>query len=856
MFGRNKVIFYIVLYFVLLGAVFFSCSASFSLTAELDQAKLEIYPSSAFVSIGQTIDFYAEGGEPPYSFEMGDGPGDVDSETGLYTAALFTGSAEVNVVDSGGRICTASVDIVDFQPDVDYELIQFSLTGDMYAGASFEGSFFIHNNGSGIGVVPASWNVYISNDAAVSSDDEEIAHGQIEALSPGVDSAAITFSGSWSATSGSCYVLVSIDSFEDINSANDLYTAIYDIAPVDVDYAMVNNALVLSNSSVISGSAVTESFKLINLGACKGTSLVLWSVYISSDSILQTDIDTLIQYGYITPLSSGETSADIAINQGHWPTSAANENAYLIVNFLASDENPDKLNNNLQTASLAVTPLDIDYQIAAISYNTPYVDVDSSIYESFTYKNAGSDNGISPVDWSAYISLDPDYDSGDQLLESGTLSPLTAGEISGEIVLSAAWPALSGQYYLIIKLINYEDTDNQNNISSSLAFQVSSNVAEPDYYIPLITTLYPVVTTDSIIAESFVIMNLSTTPGNENISWTAYASVDSTFGSDITLGSGVVSVLPDASGSVNQPIYAHWPSVAGEYYLFIQITAADEISEIENNISFAGPFVVYNKPDYSVVINNNDLSLYEICSSRSASDATLTITNETSFAGQVAISWEVFCSDDENYSTDDILFASGGLAPLTPGASAVVSFNGTWPDIGGYHYLIARIYAIDDTNGFNDVYTSRAVALADTIINELENNDALADSLGAGWSSNSDMGITLESGASLVIIANMDAFQGNDVFKFSTGSLVTNLSIKVGWNTGYDDADFQIYSSDDGTVPIVTSGKTHMDFEPASSSDWAVFTELSDYYFNVVFGLENNTSGSEGELYSIMFVAP
>lgn len=856
MFRRNKTYLGVMLFSVLLGVVFFSCDASFSLAGELNQAKLEIYPASAFVNIGQTIDFYAEGGEAPYSFEIADGPGTIDPVTGVYTAAMSAGNAHVNVVDSAGRICTAPVDILDFQPDVDYELFQFTVTENLIAGASFEGSFFIHNNGSGLGVVPVTWSILLSSDNAISADDNEVAHGQIEAVIPGADSSEITFSANWPMVSGAWYVLISIDSSEDIEPANDVYAALYDIAAADIDYIIENNTLVLNSATVSSGSSVNERFRLYNTGTSDGNAMVIWSAYISFDSKLDSEADTLIQYGTLDPLKSAETSADLMISQGHWPISTSDSTFYLIVTFGAGDENPDMLSNNILSASITVTSLAIDYEVASISSNSPTVDVGSSISETFSIKNSGTDNSANSVSWNAYISLNPEFDSSDQLLESGVESPLFAGTTSAAISFSSSWPVVSGQYYLIISLSNSEDQDENNNIYCSNMYQVINNISEPDYFISEITHIYPVVTTDSIIAESVSIMNLSSTAGSSDITWTAYASTDEVFGSDSLLGSGTISAIPGPGSSITLPIYAHWPSDPGEYYLFIQISAADELTDVANNTNFIGPFVVYDKPDYSVEINNNDLALYELCNTPSASDPKLAITNVTTFAGQASISWEVFCSNDTNYSTDDILFASGGLAALAPSESKIISFNGTWPDTGGYHYLIARIYAIDDTNGFNDIFTSRAVALADTVIMEVENNDSRADSTGTGWSVNSDLGITLESGDSVVVIGYMDTYSGHDVFKFSSGTLVTSLSLKLAWNSGYDDADFYVYAAENGTNPILTSAKTHPDFEPSSSSVWNNFTELSDYYLDVVFGLEGNTSGSEGTMYSVMLVAP
>lgn len=513
-------------------------------------------------------------------------------------------------------------------------------------------------------------------------------------------------------------------------------------------------------------------------------------------------------------------------------------------------------NGDTADSTITISSADVDYEVNSISNAGSSADTDSTLNETFTIENTGSSDGAANILWTAYISADLSIDGGDQILMTGSTTALTAGSLSSSISLTGNWPSIAGQYYILLSLTASDDSDTQNNQSASALFQINSQASEPDYYINSITQNFPIATTGSIISESFQIVNLSNTGGSSAINWTAYASTDNQFGSDIELGSGTADPLPGSGTS--DPVYlsANWSVPAESYYLFIVISADDEILERENNRSYTGTFTIYDPPDYSITIDNASLGQVGQTGIQLAGTPMISLINTTVHAGQSTISWEVFASTDTMLSPDDDLINSGGDSPLGSGEIRQHALTGTWPLEAGFYYLIGRIYALDDTNGFNDIFISKAIAVGDVLINELESNDSLADSAGNGWSTNSATGITLESGDSLVIEGTMDSFSGLDVFGYTTGTGVTGLNLQVGWDTGYNEIDYHIYSATDGTVPLYSSAKKHIDFEPESITLWTGYLEYSLYYLAVEFFLDDNTTGSEGSPYAILIKAP
>ncbi len=71
---------------------------------------LQLEPSSTTVNPGQSMTFQAEGGTPPYQYQL-NGPGSISSN-GYYTAGTYTGVTQIQVTDANYNTAIANVSVV------------------------------------------------------------------------------------------------------------------------------------------------------------------------------------------------------------------------------------------------------------------------------------------------------------------------------------------------------------------------------------------------------------------------------------------------------------------------------------------------------------------------------------------------------------------------------------------------------------------------------------------------------------------------------------------------------------------------------------------------------------------------
>jgi N-acetylneuraminic acid mutarotase len=82
---------------------------AFDPTKDGDTSNLAITPATSRTNLNTTTMFVATGGEPPYSFRIAQGPGEIDGTLGRFMAPSVPGTSTVEVVDSNGEMRTAEV---------------------------------------------------------------------------------------------------------------------------------------------------------------------------------------------------------------------------------------------------------------------------------------------------------------------------------------------------------------------------------------------------------------------------------------------------------------------------------------------------------------------------------------------------------------------------------------------------------------------------------------------------------------------------------------------------------------------------------------------------------------------------
>jgi hypothetical protein len=816
---------------------------------------LAIYPSVITLISGGGQTFTASGGTPPYTYSLQSGTGSINSSTGVYSAPGTAGNDVVRVTDTLANTADATVTISAVASNVDYGAVTVSNTGGTLGGGALTGNFIFTNGGTTNGAQTVNWEVYVSDDGFIGAGDALIDSGTTAALNASQVSGSVAFTGTWPNTSALYNLIVKVSASDDTSTADNTGLTAVMVSDPDVNYVV--SSVTAANTPAVGGSSISESFYVQNIGASDGTQPVFWTAYISTDNVFD-GADVLIDSGQTTPLTAAGSAGPLNIDSGSWPSVSGVTPYYLIVNLSSSDEIAANTGNNA-TVSLpfSITKPNIDYIVNSVSNNNTPANVSTAINESFTYRNNGSNNGTANVLWTAYASTDQVLDGSDQILSSGSVPALAAGNTSGNITINGNWPATGGSYYILVTLTSSDETNVTNNYSTSGLFTIMTVTAEPDYVVESITRNYPMVTNGSIISETLVVRNASTTGGTQQITCDIFLSSDTVFGADTWVGDVTTGSLGAGGVSGNISINAAWPST-GTYYIFVQLSAPDETVATANNIAYAGSFTVVDPPDYKVTFDEASVRVTGQTNSPLFGTPQLRIENLTTNVGQTPISWKVYRSTDTVLGAGDTEIAAGVNSSLSGSSSVLIPFTSTenWPAQTGLYYLIATISADDDENSANDM-SQYVVAVANTVLFESEPNDAFANSGGNGWDANSHTGVTLGAGQSIVVEGIMDGFGGFDVIGFDTGVInaAQSITFVIGWNTGYDDIDFQIYDGSDGTVSVYTSADISTYSEPAISASITPFPDFSTNYVAVDFWLDGNTSGSTGRPYGLIIYA-
>ena len=566
--------------------------------------RLSITPAVASVYTGQEIDFTVSGGTGSYSYLFTQSNSGSPSMTGdLYTAGASPGIDILEVSDDlfpAWPAANATVTVASTPPppagDVEYEVTSFTSVNPTPAAGSSIGEFFtIQNTGADDGADTLNWAVYLSQnntpgftagDQLIDTDFRAPLDGD-DSAPGGSDEATFAVGGNWPLTAGTRYLKVR--EWADDETASDQWFAsgafVVQLSTLDIDY-MVSTAPAGGGYQV--GSAINESFVVENQGSDAGSADIDWYVYSSTDPFYNAG-DTLIDSGsYPGGLGFGGSTGigvDGDLVGGTWPAAGS---YYLIVRLEAADETNSS--NNLASSALytianpvATTP---DYLAGGVSMYAPNVTTGSSVSETFTIQNIGS-NGVDEVDWTAYASLDTTPDAGEEI-GSGTISALTAGSSLAGITAFGTWPTTPGSYYLIITVTAPdEDPADRPDLGISPArFTVAD---PPDYEVQGVT--FPLsVEAGTAIGGDFQIHNGGTGDGKRNIRWEAFLSYDEGFSaSDLLLGSGEVGALAVGNSvtiDASELDLPDWPNY-GLSYLLIRISADDDGAE--SNDEYVSP---------------------------------------------------------------------------------------------------------------------------------------------------------------------------------------------------------------------------------------------------------------------------
>lgn len=761
-----------------------------------------------------------------------------------------------------GNNTSAASPITMNPKNIDYAVGAVSNIVGLTAGAGMTGDFNIENQGTVNGSATVFWQVRASVDPTLDATDYIIAGGNIPGgLSSGVPT-SITFSGTWPSTPGTWHLFEIAVAVDDINNVNDVTIPPTSVtttgaAPANVEYQVTS---VSNPPGAVAGDALSGTFDYTNNGTDTGAHPLYWTAYVSADATLQLGTDTVIDSGSVAGPVPSTGSVPFT---GTWPAAPVPGTWHLIVSISSSDD-IDTTNNITSSGAIPRSAPDVNYDIISVSHTTGTI-AGGPFLGTVEIKNIGGHAGTQIVPWRVYVSTDAALQIGtDVLVATGFIS--SPGLISGDSrtpTFSGTWPSSPvGQlYYLIVEVAAGDDVASGNNIGATLTTIAVAGVA-PDYTITSVP-LPAGATTSQSVSGTFTVQNGGNGPG-VGVSWQVYASLGNSLYDvgDTLLATGSTGPIAMSNSASPDPAYAGtWPAAAGNYYIVVRLSAADDATIPDVS---AGPILVSSppNPDYKATFNTAlppagiPWSGLVGTAMNPTSAAWLNIINVSPNLGHANVTWAVYLSTNNVLDIGDTLVQQGTIGPL-PGltSSPPITFGGNWPAAPGQlYFMIATVQAADDANVTNDiVIAAHPSAIGDyRYVEAGENNGATGP--GPNPVQTSDTGVaSLGANQTIAIEGVMDAYVGinsqYDTYLFTTNGTMSRLSIRAMWGTGWDDID--LYLWDDFSTNL-WSRNVGINAEPGASNFDITAVTPRNCYISANSWLALNTSGSAGQKYVIL----
>ncbi len=377
----------------------------------------------------------------------------------------------------------ASPGVTVTAPDVDYGITTVPAGGFAIVSSAVSETFAFENTGADAGSSSVFWYAYQSLDTEYQDSDALMDSGSIGGLAAGATSGAITVDGTWPSTSGTYYIIVRVQSGEDVDATDNIASS----SAFDISAGSVVDNVPLSLTStygtVLSGSTINESFVVKNTGTLPGNNNVGWTLYLSTDQI-RDGTDQAAATGSIGPLAGGATSATI-YPAGNWISAGT---YYLIVEIDdASGDDGDTGNNTIFAGPFTVNDPPDYTVVGEADAVSPAMAGSTLTSATFRIKQVTDNPGTAPVSWKVRASRDV-FPSGDDFtVNSGSVGPLDVddGEAEGpdEVLVDVGgmWPSSGGRFYLIVSISSIDDFDPSSNVFvSPTTYLVYTSVENED----------------------------------------------------------------------------------------------------------------------------------------------------------------------------------------------------------------------------------------------------------------------------------------------------------------------------------------------------------------------------------------
>jgi hypothetical protein len=668
----------------------------------------------------------------------------------------------------------ASAAITVTAPDVRYRIPAGGVTNTPpnIAGGTINGSFSLNNFGSAAGTQTVFWTAYVSTDPTNTIDvSAKVVDSGTHLPVVAGGSPAQVFHGTWPATPGTYYLKVSIAAADDTTSGDDSMASAAVITTVP-DYDV---PLVTYPGSAMAGRALSGTFTLHNGGSANGTKTVNWTVFVSTDAVLDAG-DTAVAAGTWVPLNAGFSQLGIPFS-GTWPS--ATGIFFLIVKAAAADDS-NSTNDTGASVPISVVAPDVNYSVTAVNNTGVPLVSGGSLAGNFTLHNGGTVTGIQTVHWVVYASPgNAVIDGADTVVASGSMSALGPGATQTGIGFNGTWPAAFGTYYLIVLVTAGDDQPPGGKTGASGVLTVT----RVDYAVTAVTWLTGTAAGAPFTAN-FTVRNNGDAGGTQNMYWSAYTSPTPTLGAGAALvASGFIgppfTSPPFAAGTQQViPIGGSWPYAIGNCYIIVSVTAADESTGLMADNQRASGAVVLVPPnvDYKVLAGSVTGTMAPPVAPASTVNGSFKYTNAGANNGSQWVSWIVYASPNSTFDASAInIVASGMVPPLNSGqTSGSIPFSGSWPLTYNNYYLLVSLSVQEDVNSGNNSGASVGTTPVGIYTGIVQNGNCLT------WANFTDLGLTLQPGMRIVVhTASMPASNIDHLYRFNTGTANT---LTVTWS--------------------------------------------------------------------------
>jgi plastocyanin len=776
---------------------------------------LQISPTTASVSVGNSISFVATGGEGPYTFAFeagGNNSGGGITADGEYTAGSITGVTDTIIVtdsDSPQQTCSipATVSVSGLQTNVDYSISAHTFPTSAFVDTGVTGNFTIHNEGTATGTANISWWLFISEDGTFGGDGEHLVDsGTVSTgIGPNGDE-VVTPSGSWPSHlgPGNYDLFIMVSSPDDLNHDNNVYPDTSSGIPFtldvpDVDYKVAS--VTYTDLAPRYGQNFDIHFVLENAGADPSTEPAQWEVWISENATIDAGDVKTASGTEITPYLAGGGDTKTVDLTRPWPYGSENSTDYYIIVRVSSTQDTaagHDTNNTADSGAVTVYQPQVNYAVTSVSHTVDPSEVVASrpFNASFQLEHTGSDDGsTTAVEYTIYASTDTVISATtDTVVAFGTTGALTAGS-SKSVDFKGTWPLTGDNYYLIVDVSHPDDIDESDNVGWT-AGTISVRDVQVDYQAEILAGDAFGDKAGNSVSGSFTLTNNGPDDSLEEVEWSVYASTDTSLDvSDWLIQSATDPAAHAASGSASIVFSGTWPPVAGNYYLLVKISSAEDVisATTGNNLAVSLDISGGTATWLPVAAPDVDYSVTSVSYTAGSKDLGGPFTGEFRYVnngpndGARLVEWAAYASLDKTLDAGDVRVGSGGgLVPLASGSgSGIVPFSGIWPNDYGEYYLFVEVISQDvESNPLdNNDYDAAGFIAVGYYDETFDNGDPDPDPNG-DWTNLLDVdrfGVTLKPGTSVHISGYMDTGDYDDIFEFPLDPLTTNVTVTASW---------------------------------------------------------------------------